>query len=575
MFKMLDNRRLVAMAAAALAVLSLVWFIARTQKNNSTPDDFFDVEHGSEIETSAAVLDVTRVPWTEEDIDGNAAGTGKAFRYSISSVVGSFDPAFANTESENTIAYHIYEGLYRMVDGELVPAGAVGVDISEDGLTYIFHINDKAKWSDGRRVKAEDYAYGIRRLMDPETDSPAAYRGDIIKNGKAVRKGELELSELGVRSSDDNTLVIELERPSESFLYILQSGVFSPVRRDYAEVYGDTFCKSSGRQVYNGPFLLHSTAEKTIVLEKNPEYWNADNVKLDRVVIKTAVDGDLATRLYHEGTLDYARIPSALAKYEPDAVFYMEGAVDFIIPNLDNRFLANRNLRLAISYAMDRKALSDISGSEAFLRFVPPYVNGVDGGTYGRSFPYEAVPATGDEELARRYLHAALSELSCRAKEIRLRAVTVDSGLCQAEALAFVEQIQRVLGIKVDLVTVSYGVRNEMMRSHSEDFDLLFTGWMPDYPDAASFLEMFASDSSMNVSNYSNRAYDDLLAKAGSSAGAERLGALFEAEKTLMDDGAVFAFKLRSIQYLLNSEHRHLAHYWAGHTLEYIFDDIG
>ncbi|MBP5291440.1 MAG: peptide ABC transporter substrate-binding protein, partial [Lachnospiraceae bacterium] len=511
---MLGIKRMMAIAALALAVLSLVWFVARTQNKNSTTDEFFDVEHGQEVSTSAPVIDVTRVPWTEDSIDEESIDDGKVFRYSISSLIDDLDPAFADTEAESTIIYHIYEGLYRTVVGELVPAGATSVDISEDGLTYTFHLNDKAKWSDGIAVKADDYVYGIRRNMDPHLDSPTAYLGDIVKNGAAVRKGELSPKELGVRSDGDNTLIIELDHPAEYFLYMLQTGAFCPVRGDYVETYGEDFCTCSGKQVYNGPFYVRSTAGKVIVLEKNPEYWGADTVKLDRVLIQTAVDGDLATRLYHEGVLDYASLPSSLASGEPEAIFYMEGAIDYIVPNLDNVYLANKNLRLAISYAMDRKSISGLSGNEAFLRFVPPFVSGIDGGTYGRLFPYEAVPESGNEELAKDYLRKALSELGCRAKDIRLRAVTVDNGLCLAEAMRFAEQVHMVLGIRIDLVTVPYSVRNAMMRPHSEEFDLLFTGWIPEYPDALSFLEPFVSDSGMNFSNYSSLTYDDWLKRA-------------------------------------------------------------
>lgn len=570
---MLEIKRMIAMAAAALAVLSLVFFISSVQDKNSVPDDFMDVEIGKEIDASSEVLDVTRIPWTEESIDGSTFEEGKVFRYAISSLAGTFDPAFTNTEAEDTIVYHIYEGLYRTVDGELVPAGATSVDISEDGLTYTFHLNEKARWSDGRKVTAKDYAYGIRRHMNPVLASPTAYLGDVVKNGAAVRKGNLALSELGVRAEGDYTLVITLEHPAEYFLYMLQTGAFCPVRSDYVEIYGESYCSSSGHQVYNGPFSIRSIAEKMIVLERNPNYWDASNVKLDRVVIHTAIDGDAATRLYHEGKLDYADLPYSSANTDNNAIFYMDGAVDYVVPNFDNRFLANKNLRMAISYAIDRNSLSGISGNEAFLRFVPSYVLGVDGGTYGRLFPYDAVPASGDEEIAKNYLQAALSELGCRAKDISLRAVTVDNGLCQAEALMFIEQVTRVLGININLITAPYSVRNAIMIPHSEEFDLLFTGWMPDYPDALSFLEPFVSDGSMNFSNYSSYEYDNWIAKSGLLFGEERQAALFEAEKTLLDDGAVFAFKVRSGQYLLGPEFTHLSSYWVGHSLEYIFAD--
>ena len=564
--------------ALLLAALLLTSCSALPWNHVSTPGD--PTADASSAAVTQAVTAPDDVPPGEElpaepawqELEGK-----KVFRYALPSSMVTFDPSLVDTMPDSTIAYHLYEGLYREVGGETRPAGASDVSVSDDGLVYTFTLRPEARWSDGQPVTAADYEYGIRRRMDPATSSPAAYQGCILKNGAAVAAGELPVEELGVRAVSDHTLEITLDHPADYFLTLLQEGGFCAVRRDVAEEYGQYFCSSPSRQVYNGPFTLRAVGGHRIVLFKNPYYWDADNVKLDGVIISTAVDAESGYQMFKRGELDYCELPTSRYRQYPDAQRFVDGTVDFIAPNLDSKWLSNRNLRLAIQYAVDREDLNGLAHGGKFItctRCIFPGLPTASGEDFGSKYPCEACPVTGDEQLAKEYLAAALEEFGCEASDITLRTVTTDSGGSRAEAEFFRKRIRAVLGINIALLRVPYSVRNAVLRPHSEEFDLVFAGVSPDYKDAMTYVEPFTSDSGWNFINFANEEYDALIASARTLSGAEREEALFAAEKILLEDASIFPYQMRSSQYLINEKISGLGTGFAGHALEYLYCDV-
>lgn len=534
-------------------------------------------ETGEGAEHSGAVGETTEQYYEEpqetvEEFLKKIAGK-KVFRFSQTTAIGLYDPALATSIPDTTVLYHLYEGLYRTVGGETVPAGATSVDISEDGLTYTFHLRPEAKWSDGAQVTAYDYQYGIRRSMSPATKSPTAYVGDILQNGAQVRKGEAPLEALGVEAVDDLTLALTLTHPSDTFLHLLQQGVFCPVRQDCAQQYGDRFAKTPHRAVYNGPFALRLLGGRRIVLEKNANYWDAGSVGLDYVVISAGMDDETAYQLYLKGELDYCEIPAMHAEENPDAPRVIDGTMTFIAANFGSGLMANRNLRLAVSTAMSRLDMANMFQGRVALRLVLPEASGVDGMTYGELYPYECAAKSSNDKLAREYLAAACEELGCKPEDIVITAVAPDSKGSSTVAKLFRKQLDEVLGVTLQLSMIPYDVRNEMMISGMEDYDLMFTGWSADYPDAYNYLELFRSGSAFNFIGYSNPAYDELMDESLQLSGRDRLDRLFEAEKILLEDNAVFPWLEQETQYLLAPGFSGIHKTWAGHTIEFLHGD--
>lgn len=509
----------------------------------------------------------------------NVASTGKkVYRYSITSEPTSLDPTKGNSVVDNTISYHLGEPLVRNDSGTFIPGTAETWEMSEDGLTYTFKLRDGLVWSDGQPIVAGDYEYGLKRLLDPATASPYAFIGVYIKNGSAVNTGKMDKEELGVKATDDKTLVIELENPTSFFLGLLSMSQYMAVRKDLVEKWGTDFAATAEKNAYSGPFMLVDNSAGKLILEKNPNYWNKDAVKLDRVEITVVQDGNTAFSMYEQGELDYVNIPSLLVpQYDDQDYSYFDGANDYIqINHKANKFTGNKNLRLALSYALNHEEYNMLVNSGVYsnnLRFVLPQVNGANG-EYGTEYPYEAYPLKGDKAKAVEYLNKAMEELGIDdPSKITLDLLTTDAESSKKQAEVIQAQFQDTLGIKITITQVAYADR--IKRQNSREYELVSAGWAPDYSDPYTYLELFLSTCAYNDSQYENPAYDKLLNDSWKETDPKkRMDMLFEAEKILMEDAAVIGLQFREVHYLLNEKVQNYKTYFVGFNANYVFADI-
>lgn len=507
-----------------------------------------------------------------------AASGEKIFRYSNTADIATIDPNKTNSVADATVSYHIFDGLYRNVQGTLQPATAESYKVSEDGLVYTFKLRQDTKWSDGQAVTAKDYEYGMKRLCDPAAACPSSYLGTVLKNGAAVAAEEVPVEELGVKALDDFTLEITLENPADYFVSMLSMSAFAPVRQDIVEKYGAEFGGGAEKQVYNGPFLVSEFGNGKIVLEKNPNYYDADKIKLDGVEILTVADRTTAVSMFDAGELDLAEVPSELgSQYEGQTRSYYSGANDYAALNHRSEYLANKNLRLAMNYAVNREEYILLSHNglyQANLRYVLPQVRGVEG-EYGTEYPLEAFPLQGDLAKAEEYLDTALSELGLSApSDITLKLVVADTDEAKKEAEVVANQWETNLGINIDINMVPYATKNAMLVPESDEYDIIMSGWAPDYSDPYSYLELWYSTSGYNYLNYHSDAYDGYLDASKQTRGAERMENLFQAEKTLLEDGALVPLQLREVQYLVSDRVENLGAYFIGLNYDYMYADI-
>ena len=197
---------------------------------------------------------------------------------------------------------NLKEPLTRIKDGEVTGAGAESWEISDDGLTYTFHLREN-HWSDGQKVTAQDYVTALQRQCDPA--NAFAFTSDYadIKNFDAIAKGEADASSLGATAPDENTLVIELERVNVS---LLSSTEFFPDRADIAQQHGDTLGTEAEKTPCCGPFLLKAwTHNSSLELAKNENYWDAENVSLEKVTYHIIPDENAQLASLENGSLDY------------------------------------------------------------------------------------------------------------------------------------------------------------------------------------------------------------------------------------------------------------------------------
>lgn len=503
----------------------------------------------------------------------------KVLKYSLTADAPTLDPQLMNSIPSATVGYHIYEGLMRNHIGEILPGMAEKHTISDDGKTYTFYLRD-ALWSDGVAIKAQDYEYAIKRLVDPATASDYSFLvTSLIKNAGDINAGKMPVDELGVKALDEKTLTIELNNPTGYFLSMLSMSQLCPVRQDVVEKYGKDYAADAEKNVYSGPFIVKDWKhEDRIILEKNPNYWNKDEIKLDEVHILTVSDPMTALAMYEEGELDFVHVPAEVLKnYEDQIIYYNDGANDFIKLNMDGTSeLENKNLRLALNYALNREDYVLLSSQGLYQpnsRYVLPQVNGVEK-NYSEEYPYEAFPVNGDAEKAKGYLAEAMKELGVSDPlQIELELLTTDQERTRIEAEVLQSQLQTALGITINIRQVPYKQRLEMESNH--EFEMVVTGWVPDYPDPMSYLELWPTGSPYNHGSYSSEVYDGFINEALSNTDPkQRMDALFNAEKTLLEDGGIIPLQLRRNAMLLNPKVKGFETYFVGINFDYIYADI-
>ena len=476
--------------------------------------------------------------------DGGASDGEKVFRYATNTLPTTLDPNKGQGMVDNEIQHAITEGLVRNTGGDIQPGIAESWDISDDGLTYTFHLRDDAVWSDGEPVTAANFEYSWKRLVNPETASVYAFIGDCLKNGQAIEKGEMAVDELGVKATDDTTLEVTLEHPTSYFLSLIgSSGEFAPIRQDIVEKYGTDFAATADKNVYCGPFVMTSSENNVWIFEKNENYWNKDSIKLDRCELNYVENADTQLSMYEAGDLDYVQISTAyVPEYKDQAQEYANGNIDFCYINQgsDNPVLANKNFRLALNYALNRNDYNKLANSDTFTPF-----------------------------------NAAMQELGiAKASDITVEVVTTDADSSKRIVETLQEQWQNALGINIKIRQVTYAdIYGEVLPNH--DFEIGYGGWASDYDDPYSYLELFKSDSSYNYSLYKNEEVDALLNASTDEADTDkRMDELNQAEQLILADGAFVPLQSRNIYYMLDEDTTGVVFYYCSLNIDWVYADV-
>jgi len=369
------------------------------------------------------------------------------------------DINLATDTTSHSILNQLMESLYRYKgDGTIEPAGAESYEVSEDGTVYTVHLRKDATWSDGEPVTAQHYVDGIIRLLDPATAAEYAYVMYYIKGAEEFNTGETDdPSTVGVKALDDYTLEFTLTGPQAFFDSILAFFTTYPVRLDVIEEYGDLWTEP-GNFVGNGPYVLTEWAhEDHVVIEKNPNYHDADSVTIERVEYPIIVEDATALAAYERGELDVSGYPSEelprILEEMPDhfvrmprpGVYYL--GLNFLRPPTDNL-----NFRKALASSIDKRAILDsvlnMPWRTEACGVIAPEIVGYQGcGKVGYQF---------DLDAAQQYLQAALDEMGIDDPgDIRLNLWFNRGNEDVIESVA--EQWETNLGIRVYVVNMEWG----------------------------------------------------------------------------------------------------------------------
>ena len=528
--------------------------------------------------TAAAAADESAQGGETAAADNNTtSATGlKVFRYATSTDPTSLDPVMGNSTADNEILHITQEGLVRNSCGTISPGIAESWEISDDGLTYTFHLRDST-YSDGTPVTSKDFLYTFQHMADPATAAPYAWIMDgRIKNGGDVISGKKPVEELGVSAPDDKTFVIELEYPQGYFLSLLgSSGQFTPMNQALVEQYGKDYAASADKMLTNGPFKMVSSANRQYIFEKNENYWNADAINFDRVELNVIENADTQLAMYEQGDLDYVAIPTAqVPNYDDRDQEFMTGSLDWLYINHQADYVSNENFCLALNYAIDRTTYNMLANSGTYQGWGNPVMPNVDGinSTYGEEFQPEGYPLDGDVAKAQEYLQKALTELGISdPSEITVELTTTDAETNKKIAEVIQEMWQNNLGINVEIRQVTYSeIYGNVFPQH--DYMVGYGGWGPDYADPNTYLELFMSDNVYNYSQYSNADFDKLMNDSRTIADPKtRLETLANAEQILLDTGAVVPLQVRTTHYLIDDDVTGVGFYFIGYTIDLVY----
>ncbi|AUD15295.1 peptide ABC transporter substrate-binding protein [Planococcus sp. MB-3u-09] len=475
-------------------------------------------------------------------------------RLTTGSGVPTMDSVMADDAVSFTMLNNAGEGLYRLdQQNAAIPAMASGEpEISEDGLTYTFKLRD-AKWSDGSPVTAHDFVFAWQRAADPETGStygPYMMAG-TIKNAAAIAQGELDKSELGITAQDDQTLVVSLERPIPYFLSLMAFGTFYPQKEAYVTEHGDQYAMDSDKLLSNGPFVLANwdATAASWELEKNPEYWDAETVKLDKVEFNIVPDPGTGVNLYETGEADRAGLAGEFAmQYAEDeeVVRVLKPSVYYLQFNQEREgestALANPKLRKALALSFNKQDLADIvlaNGSIPADFLVPTEFTFDANNEDFRQVNGDMMEFNAEESKA--LWAEGLEEEGLT--EVSLEYLSGDTELSKKIDAYMKDQMEGNLeGLTLEMSQVPFNVLLD--KNEAQDYDIQSTGWGPDFQDPITFLDLFATESPQNTMAYSNEQVDALLEQANGELALkpqERWQALAEVEKILVEEDAAIA----------------------------------
>ncbi len=457
---------------------------------------------------------------------------------------GTLDPALAAGTWEMQVIDDLMVGLVQNdAKGQVVPGMATSWQTSPDGLTWTFHLRD-AQWSDGTPVTADDFVFGMQRELDPKLASEYASLLYFIKNAQAVNEGKAPLSALGVQAVDAHTLRILLNHPAPYMLQLAKHTVMMPAPRQVVAKWGEAWTEP-GHYVSTGPYVLTEwKLNDHITLQKNPRFYDADSVCLDRLVYFPTTDPLSAERRVRAGELDintgikssriaYLRRPDQIPAYVHVNTYL---GVNYYVFNIARvPAFKDRRVRQALTMAIDRAFISDKVSqgvSPPSDTFVPPGVANFPGSIK----PYWAAWPFGRRMAEAKRLLAAAGYGPDHPLHVELK---IRGTAGAAFGFAAIQSDWKSIGVKADLI------RNEAAVAYAAynvgDFQIADAGWIADYNDPMSFLYLLKSDTgAMNYGAYRNPAYDALLNKADAESDVAKRGVYLQrAEHLMLEDAPV------------------------------------
>jgi oligopeptide transport system substrate-binding protein len=472
---------------------------------------------------------------------GGGGSNPKNLTFNLSDAVRDLDSATTTDEVSTDILLNVMSGLYRLdPDARPVPDMAESVDISSDQLTYTFTLRDGIKWSNGDPVTAHDFEYAWKRVLNPDTGAQYAYIiSTFVKGADAYNTGEGSADDVAVTATDDKTLEVELVAPSPFWLGLTGFFTYLPQNQKFVEQQGEDYALSKEALIFNGPYRLTSfKPTEGITMAKNEDYWNKAEVPIEKVEGKIVKELDTAVNLYESGELDVQTIDGEYVDEYKDSPEYHTitfFATFYMVGNEKEKVFQNLNIRKAIQIGYDRDALVNQilkNGSEPATGLVPDGMAGPGKETF-REFVGPTQPEF-DPAEAKTLFQKGIEELG---ENPTIELLAYDDSTARDIATFLQSQFEDNLGAKIDVKVQPFDRKLEL--ESQGNFQLSWQGWIADYNDPMTFLDLFESTSAFNTQKYSNPRYDKLISSAREELDQDkRMDMLKEAEQILITEDA-------------------------------------
>lgn len=424
------------------------------------------------------------------------------------------DPALNSAVDGATMIIHAFEGLMTLDKNSVpVPGQAKSYEKSEDGTVYTFHLRDGLKWSDGKPVKASDFVYSWNRAISPDTAADYAYMFDVIKG---YDEGKLD-----VTAPDDKTLVVTLKNAVPYFLELTAFPAYSPVRQDIVEANGDAWATDPKTYIGNGPYKMTEWVPGShITFTKNKNYWNYKALGTENIKFVLMDDDVSILNAYKQNEILFA---DSMPQDEIDAWrdkpdFHIEGQLGtyYISYNVKKAPLDNPKVRQALTLAVDRDYIVKNIGKTGQVpagAYVPIGLSDSDpskefravGGDY-----YDPTAAANEANLAK--AKQLLAEAGYPdGKGLPTIEYLYNEGTGHQQIGEALQNMWKKIGVNITLSSQEW---NTFLNTRKNgEYQIARNGWLGDYNDPISFLDMWVTGGGNNDAQYSNPEYDKLISE--------------------------------------------------------------
>lgn len=482
---------------------------------------------------------------TAESTEAGSTTGEKILKVQVGPDPETVDPALNSAVDGGNMILHAFEGLLTLDEnGQLKEGQAESWETSEDGLTWTFHLRDGLKWSDGTDLTAKDFVYSWQRVCDPNVAAPYAETVlGMVKGYDEAVAGDI--TKLDVQAPDEKTVVVNLAHPCSYFGELAAFATLNPVQQATVEANGDAWATSADTYISNGPFMMTEWVPGShITFSKNPNYWNAEAIKLDKLEFELIEDSNAAYSAYTSGEVDMIKdVPTEeIPSLQGNDDFHVEPIIStyYVSLNLQKEYFQDARVRKALSLAIDRNYVANTlmqgTYSPASSIVGPGWLD-----TDGSSFAENANGGT--PYIDNDNFDANLEEAKKLLEEAgypngegfpQIEYTTNDAGYHKVVA-EYLQQAWAAIGIDLKVNIVEWASFTPMRRNG--EFDVARNGWVGDYTDPSNILEVFCTTNGNNDGKYTNADFDAAIEDSRvTTDAATRSADLHKAEDALMND---------------------------------------